>query len=347
MAETYEQILDRALDRIPNTYDKREGSVIFDAIAPMAYELSIFYQLYETLLNNTFAGTANREWLIKRCSEIGIAPFEATYAERKGIFTPTDLEIAIGERFNYEQVNFIVTEKLDDGVYALRCETAGEVGNLGEGRLIPINYINGLETAYLSGEVLVYGEEDEDTEVLRQRYFDTLPTMTLDGNIAQYRKWCREYAGIGNHKIFPLWNGLNTVKVSILSSENTKASDELIEDFQNYLDPESKGLGMGKAPIGAVVTVATATEKPINIDAVVIYRQGYSYPIGLEESINDYLLSLNYSRTTVSYTAIAALLQNNESIDLVMDITINGAKANIELGEEEIASLGTLNVTEG
>lgn len=347
MAETYEQILDRVLDRIPNTYDKREGSVIFDAIAPMAYELSVFYQVYETLLNNTFAGTASREWLIKRCSEIGIAPFEATYAERKGVFTPETLELAIGERFNYEQVNFIVTEKLGDGVYALRCETAGEVGNLGEGRLIPINYINGLESAYLSGEVLVYGEDEEDTEVLRKRYFDTLPTMTLDGNIAQYNKWCREYAGIGNHKIFPLWNGKNTVKVSILSSENTMASDTLINEFQEYLDPESKGLGMGKAPIGAVVTVATATEKPINIEATVMYRQGYYSPVGLEESIREYLLNLNYNRTTVSYTAIASLVQNNEAIDLVMDVTVNGAKANVELGEEEIACIGTLKITEG
>ena len=36
---TYEQILERMLSRVPNTFDKREGSVIFDAIAPSAYEI--------------------------------------------------------------------------------------------------------------------------------------------------------------------------------------------------------------------------------------------------------------------------------------------------------------------
>ena len=36
---TYEVILKRMLDRIPSTMDKREGSIIYDALAPAAIEL--------------------------------------------------------------------------------------------------------------------------------------------------------------------------------------------------------------------------------------------------------------------------------------------------------------------
>lgn len=339
--KTFDQILQGMLDRVPSTMDKREGSVIYDALAPAARELADAYAELEQARADTFAGTAQREWLIKRGQEIGISPYEATYAIRRGQFTPPSLEIAIGERFSLEEVNFRVTERVEAGLYNLECETAGEVGNLNSGRLIPINYIQGLETAQMLPEVVLYGEEEEATEDFRQRYFDTLPTMTLDGNIAQYEKWCREYAGIGAYKIFPVWNGRGTVKVSILSSENSVASKELIEGFQNFLDPGSEGVGEGKAPIGATVTVTTASEVAINVKATLVLRAGFEQPVGLEDEITQYLHTLNYSRTIVSYTAIAGIIAGNETVDLALDVSVNGKKENITLGEEEIAKLGT------
>lgn len=354
----FEEILQQMLDKVPNTLDKREGSVIYDALAPAARELANMYLAIDERLKNTFAGTANREWLINRCAEIGIAPFEATYAIRKGVFTPSTLEIPIGERFSFDDVNFVVAEKIEAGVYHLQCEEAGAIGNLGVGYMIPINYIQGLETAELTGEIIIYGEDEEDTEALRQRYFDTLPTMTIDGNIAQYEKWCREYSGIGNYKIFSEWNGKNTVKVSILSSENTVASEQLVSDFQNFLDPptgtindskeasdypQGRGVGMGKAPIGAIVTVSTAQEVPINVAAKVMLRTGYDRVVGLETELTEYLHSLNYERSIVSYVAISAVVQNNVSIDTVLEVTINGGTENVQLGDEEIAKLGTTN----
>lgn len=360
---TFDSILKRLKGYVASTFDKREGSVIHDTLAPNAREFELAQADRDKKHADTFAGTADRENLIKRCGEIGVSPYEATYAIRKGIFTPASLEIPIGSRFNYDDLNFVVIEKLEDGVYKLRCEEVGVIGNLGEGTLLPIEYVKGLETATLSDEVLIYGEDEEETEVLRQRYFDTLPTMTQDGNKAQYRKWCRNFAGIGNHKVFAAeeWNGVNTVKVSILSSENTQASQELIDSFQEFLDPptepinddktaesypQGRGKGNGQAPCGAIVTVTTPTVKPINITATVIYCEGYTAPVDLEENIKAYLLGLNYVKTVVSYVAISALFQNDPAIELVVDLDVNGEKNNITLGEEEIAELGEFSVSE-
>ena len=342
---TFDEIMERLLERVPDTFDKREGSVIWDALAPAAYELSLAYVQMQTLRKNTFAGTADREGLIECCKEIGITPNPATYAVRQGIFTPMDLEITGGERFNFDDLNFMVTEKISDGVYALTCETLGTAGNYGTGTLLPINYVKGLQTANLTDVVLIYGEEEEETEVLRQRYFDTLPTFTIDGNIAQYEKWCKNFPGIGKFKIFPTWNGKNTVKVSILSAENTLASKTLIDDFQEYLDPGSQGLGNGQAPIGAVVTVTTAAEKKINIDAQIVLTEGYAEPLGLEDELQAYFNSINYSRTFISYIAVGAILQNNVSIDSVVSLTINGGQVDVPLGNEEIAVKGTMEWT--
>ena len=342
---TFEAIMERLLERVPDTFDKREGSVIWDALAPAAYELSLVYEDMEAKRRNTFAGTADREGLIECCKEIGITPNPATYAVRQGIFTPLDLEIVVGERFNFEDLNFMVTEKISDGVYALTCETLGTAGNYGTGTLIPIEYIKGLQTANLTDTVLIYGEEEEETEVLRQRYFDTLPTFTIDGNIAQYEKWCKNFPGIGKFKIFPTWNGKNTVKIAILSAENTLASKTLMDDFQEYLDPDSQGLGNGQAPIGAVVTVTTAVEKKINISAQLILKAGYVQPLGLEDEIQAYFNSVNFSRNFISYIAVGAIFQNNDSVDSVVGMTINGGQVDVPLGNEEIAVKGALDWT--
>lgn len=341
---TFEQILESALSRVPSKYDKREGSVIYDAIAPAAYELARLYEDIELKEKNTFAGTADREYLIKRGQEIGISPHAATYAVRKAAFTPIDIEINLGERFSYETVNFYVSEKIEPGFYEVTCEQVGSVGNHGEGDLIPISYVKGLTSAKLLGDILIYGEDEESTEDFRARYFSTLPTMTLDGNKKQYEKWCKEYPGIGNFKIFPEWAGKNTVKVSILSAENTVASQTLVNDFQEYLDPNKEGLGNGKAPIGAVVTVSTATVKNVNVTASVAFKAGYYVPVDLEENLDTYLRNLNYNKNVISYAAISAIFYNDPAIDLVLELKLNGAQENITLSDEEIAALGTLTV---
>ena len=40
---SYEDILQRMLDRVPGTLDKREGSIIYDALAPAAMEFMAMY----------------------------------------------------------------------------------------------------------------------------------------------------------------------------------------------------------------------------------------------------------------------------------------------------------------
>ena len=81
---TFETILQRMLDRIPNTLDKREGSIIYDALAPAAMELRLAYIEFDQILNESFADTASRDFLIRRCAERGIIPKSATNAVLQG-----------------------------------------------------------------------------------------------------------------------------------------------------------------------------------------------------------------------------------------------------------------------
>lgn len=151
---TYEEILKRMLGRIPNSIDKREGSIIYDALAPAAVELANLYMECDNVLNETFADTASRYYLIKRAEERGLTPEKATYAILKAECTPANLEIPNKTRFSGDELNYEVIEKMENGIYKLRCETAGRIGNEYFGRIIPIEYIQGLETAQIT-EVLI------------------------------------------------------------------------------------------------------------------------------------------------------------------------------------------------
>ena len=53
----YEVILDRMIDRVAEQYpnlDTREGSIIYNALAPAALELAIMYVELDNVLNESF-----------------------------------------------------------------------------------------------------------------------------------------------------------------------------------------------------------------------------------------------------------------------------------------------------
>jgi uncharacterized phage protein gp47/JayE len=196
---TYEVILERMLSRVSDSLDKREGSVIFDTHSPTAIELQILYIELDALINNGYGDTAAREFLILLCKDRGITPKAASNAVLQGVFTPADIGAAnlIGQRFNIDE---------NAGTYRVQCETAGETGNQHMGSMIPMEYIQGLETATLT-EVLIPGEDEEDTEVLRGRYFDSFGEFAFGGNRADYLSKIHSIQGVGGVKLERVWNG--------------------------------------------------------------------------------------------------------------------------------------------
>lgn len=203
--ETYEVILERMLDRVSDQLDKRPSSLIYDTHSSTAIELQILYIELEYLIKNSYGDTAAREFLVMLCKDRGITPESATNAVLKGEFTPTDIDVT-GQRFNIGSLNYVVTEQIAPGQYQVVCETAGVIGNQYLGQMIPMEYIDGLETATLT-EVLVPGEDEEETEALRQRYFDSFNEQAFGGNRAAYLEAVRKIEGVGDVKVTRVWNG--------------------------------------------------------------------------------------------------------------------------------------------
>lgn len=347
---TYDYLMQRMLNRVSDDLDKREGSVIWDALAPAALELETAYLFLDWVLIQAFGDTADRDFLILRARERGLNPYEATYAVLKGVFVPWDTDVS-GKRFNIGEYNYEVGDPVtgEPGAYQMICETPGTVGHKILGTMIPIDYVEGLQSATAT-EILIPGEDEEETEHLRERYFNSFNNRAYGGNIQDYLDKTNSISGVGATKVIPVWQGGGTVKLIILNSSYDPASATLIETVQETIDPPPQGTGVGVAPIGHTVTVVTADEVPINILTNLEFSSGHTWDNMREiitATLEEYYVSLrkdwaNNNQTVVRVSQIETRLLAIDGIVDVSDTTINGYGRNLTLEINQIPVTGSV-----
>lgn len=206
---TYEALLRSALARVSTAIDKREGSMVMNGVAPSMAELAQLYIGLDFVFQATYLLTAPREYLIMRASDRNMAPYPASSAVFRAEF---NIEVPVGTRFSCEDLNFFVTARMDPeddtdtGLsHRVMCETPGAAANNYSGQLIPVEYVDGLTHAELV-ELLIPGDDEEDTEVFRQRVLDSFQSQAFGGNQADYMEKVTAMPGVSAVKVHPVWN---------------------------------------------------------------------------------------------------------------------------------------------
>lgn len=347
---TFELLMQQMLDNVPSNVDKREGSIIYDALAPCAAELTKMYMNLDMIMQETFADTASTQYLMKRCAERGISMHAATAAVLEAEILPDTIDVT-GQRFNCGGLNFTVSAKNENGKYNIECETAGTSGNLDSGLLIPIEYIDGLISANITA-CLIPGKDEETTEELRERYFESFDGQAFGGNVYDYKQKTTELDGVGACKVIPVWNGGGTVKLIILDAQYAVPSQQLIDNVQAAIDPtQNSGKGIGLAPIGHVVTVEGAQPLTINIVTEITFRDGYSFDDiipDLKKTIEEYFLELRKSwdeneTLVVRISQIETRLLSMYQVLDIQNTVMNGSGKNLELASNQVPTGGTIN----
>lgn len=353
--QTFEAILSRMLARIPADMDKREGSVIYDALAPAAAELAQVYVELDVNDNLSYADTATGEFLQRRTAEFGVDRLPATKARRKGLFRDKNglaTDVPIGSRFSISNLTFAVITKTAPGEFTLECETTGVVGNQHFGALLPLEYIDGLASAELA-DVLAPGAEAESDDDLRARHFEYGREKPFGGNRADYKNKVGTLSGVGGVKVFRAWAGGGTVKCTIIASDFTAPTAALVSDVQTAVDPTvNAGEGLGLAPIDHVVTIASVAAVNIAVSTTLTLSAGVTasaVQADIEAAIEEYLLTLRKAwkdeeRLIVRVSQIEARILAVKGVEDVANTTLNGAAVNVELGSEEIPVLGVVTL---
>ena len=336
---------------MPSDIDQREGSIIFDALSPIALELANVFVCLDIVLNNAYADTAERDYLIRLAGERGISPKSATNAILKGVF---DAEVQIGSKFSLGDLTYTAVEQVDDTyTYKMQCDTAGTIGNSQLGTLLPYDDILNLTTAELT-EILIYGEDAEDTESFRDRFFELINNPAYQGNKAQYKQWVKDIDGVGQCKVVRTPDGGGTVGIIFTSSEDGEPSVELIQNVKKTLDPtETEGQGDGLAPVGHVVSVTGVDLKGVTININWILQNGADeamVTVQANEIIKDYIKEINAkwedntALTISSYQLIARLAEITEIQDIASLTFGDDTTRTLEAKEDEIFNFEALVV---
>lgn len=274
--------MEEALSRVNENIDTREGSIIYDALAPACYELAGFYLQLKNLLLDTFPQTAIGQYLDYKVEEFGLHRYPAKKAVRYATFTNDEGQgtpVALGARFatidDAALVYRVVKATDTAGKYEVECETTGVVGNRYFGNILPLENYRNLAVATL-GDIVTSGQDRETDDELRKRFLIYVNEKPFGGNFIEYVQKTREIDGVGAVQVYPVWNGSGTVKVVVLDNDLNLASTETIQKVQKILDPlEQTGLGVGLAPINHRVTVTTATKLMVNIAFRIELMNGY------------------------------------------------------------------------
>ncbi len=258
----------------------------------------------------------------------------------------------LGIRFGAEGVTYLVTRRLELGVYELTCEQTGRAGNLYFGPVLPIN--NPYLGAASLSDVLIPGEEVETDDALRERFYVVVNSRPFGGNIDQYEEYIRAIPGVGDVKVFPTpENQGGKVQCVIIDADNRPASPTLVEKVQGIINPEPSGKGYGLAPIGHDTTISTVEELAVDVETSVAVRPGYMVhdlePV-IRQQIERYLQSLVFVDDVVRVSRLDAAVLEIEGVADIRGTTLNGQAGNLVLSaawdKYAVPKMGSLTVVE-
>lgn len=340
--ETFEDIMEEMLRDVPDSYDKRVGGIIYNALAPVALKIISKNKEINKVESQVFSDTATGKYLDKKAAEEGLRRKSARAAKRKVTFE--SFIPPLGTRFF--TTDGLFWRLIEDNI--VECESVGYIGNttlIGD-NLVPIDYVEGLEKAVL-GDIEVFGSNIESDEDFRIRLFEEYQDKKNNSNKAQIKAWAKEIQGVGDAKVISLWDGPNTVKVIIVDEERLPAQQSLIEEVQEYLDPmDYPGEGEGMVDIGTIVTVASA--KPLNINVSVKVKAFPDNIIKIKETfeklLDEYRKQIVFIEDVIKYNYIGSLLIGIKEVEDYKELKLNDTVSNLNIPNESIPIFTNIEV---
>ena len=344
MSNAYENIKQRILDNINIDIDKREGSFTSNMISPISEELAKIYLEQRDLVNMAFVRNGFFNYLDDKCWEYGVERKIGTSAVGEVTFEGEDgTIISNGTAIYNNDLYYVVLNDAD--ISNGKADLVVEAYEMGK----KYNVLKNTEFTLkenIQGVTKVYAKEDfkggtdtETDEELRDRYFNTIKKSYTSGNVAHYEAWTTEVNGVGSCKVYPLKNGNGTVEIVITNSDMLGASSELIESVKANIEE--------KRPIGANVSVVSATEKAINITANITLSVGYELMEVkqlFEEKLKEYLKEISFKSSYVSTAKLGNLLLDIDGVYDYTDFKVNNAINNVPLEDTEVPKVGTISL---
>ncbi|MEK4030785.1 baseplate J/gp47 family protein [Pseudobacillus sp. FSL P4-0506] len=357
------QILTNMLDNTPSDIDTREGTPTYIAASAIADELALLYaektaQEDEDFIVNeageiTMSGVKLDNWIVswgetrkpggKATGGVFLYAAESTPVPAgTQVFAPATLNVLFATDVDViatsEGVSVPITAVYEgaDGNVSANAIT-GVVGDLAD--VLTVTNPTATEGGF---------DEESDDE-LATRFLNNRRRPATSGNPNHYHQWATEVPGILDAYVIPVWNGPNTVKVIVLSSNYDAPTPEKVAEVKTYIDSVRPVIGSETDPI----TVEAATEIPISITADV-QTNGMDVQTEYTAAVTAYLQELATGETEgapgfdeeriVRIVRLQNLLLDVYGVEDISNFTLNSGTGNIVIPAGSVPVLGSVNL---
>ena len=341
-AEMAARLAEKGLD-----VDTREGSYTDLLFSEAAYQIYKGLSYHQTLLAAAVPSPESGPWLDKFGAMFGMGRTPAATAHVTVTFTGDDgttipagtvVLTASGLQFATE---FEAT--IADGTASVSAAAAepGAAYNVAAGAVTRLSVsLSGVSTVTnaASGEGGADAESDA-SYYERIHFFFSEPVAS--GNANHYKQWARSVSGVGNAAVIPLWDGNGTVKVVVASEDNEPVDEAIVTAVAQYIE--------SVRPIGADVTVVSATALTVNIAATCTLEGGVladTVQTELESRVSQMFLEMEMGAgEPVRYNRIMVALLSCDGVVDCSALTLNGGTTNLAVTVEQVPALGTVTIT--
>lgn len=343
---THQDILGRILGRMDSSkLQTREGSYAYDQAAPIAMELWRMYLTLGELVDAFYINADSGPYLDAHARLFAMSRREGTkavcaveLAGRDGAVIPAGTAFYTEDGLEFG-LSADVTLAGGRGEGLLRAAKVGQAYNVPAESISQIlRNVRGLDS-FTNGEA-EGGTDPESDKALFERIDERRKRPPTSGNPDHYRQWALSVDGVGDVKVTRVWRGPGTVKVLICGYDRLPVDDTVVERCAAYIETQR--------PIGAQVTVASASACPIRVSARVVLLTSASHAAvrdRLRELTAGYLAEAAFRETVVYAHRVGALLMSIDGVVDYADLTINGKEGNLVLDADSVPVLEEVEVT--
>ena len=359
--ESVDEIMARMFAVLPDTISKEENGWVSDLFLPVAIEHSraVEFVLIEAI-KNIVPKYAYGSMLLEHAETRKIKRRAASYS--KAVLRVTgvrDTIIPMGFVFSTASSadkagitcasddEYVIPEKGETEIN-VTCLISGTVGNVAaETIILMMKPLEGIKSV-MNEKPAYDGFDEEREDSLRERIieYDLTQGASFIGSASDYRRWALEAEGVGGAKVLSSEDDTGTVTIILTDSFGQPVSEDLCEDVsKRIMRPDSPYERL--APINAVLNVVSARALYIEISAVIILEDGYTFDIvkpAFVENLKVFFAG-NPEITEVRYAEIGSALINTEGVLDYKNLLINGGALNIPVGVEYVPVVSEDRVT--
>lgn len=335
--------------------DKSIYSLLYKSNMPVSMELSYMSMLMDEIEKKIYAKSSldsqYYDNLVKKCYDMGLerklgqkATGEVTVKGKEGAKIPKGSQVATKDNLTYIINSDVIIPKEGSQKVSITAKEEGSFYNVKANEItsFPISFKN--ITSVTNEKEITNGIDEESYEQLYERYHIRVTEPITSGNTNYYKLKALEVDGVGRAIVKECTNenkehAEGNVLIIISDSNNKKADEDLIKKVKSHIE--------GNRFIGAKINVISAQEVMVNIDCKIdTLKEITDVKNNIQKAILQYFKKIDINLKYISFSKVnAEILNSDDSINDLKELTLNGKTDNITIEEGAVISLGALDVS--